>query len=475
MRLEPPRVMSVTVGGAGGLGAIFKAYDVRGVVPDELDDRRSFAIGAGFAAFARREEGAQRVLVAHDMRTSGAGLAAAFAAGAESEGTDVVAVGLASTDLLYYASGVLGAPGAMVTASHNPPEYNGIKFCLSGAKPVGQDTGLTEVRRGAELALGVLGGDVPAPRATTAGRDWLGEFADHVRSFVDVSELVPLRVVADTANGMGGLVVPRVFAGLPFSLDVLYGELDGSFPHHPANPLEPENLKDLRARILETGADVGLAFDGDADRVFLIDESGEQLSGSTTTAIVAQAMLTKHPGETVLYNLICSKTVPEVIGECHGVAVRTRVGHSFIKARMAETGAVFAGEHSGHYYFRENFRADSGIIAAVVVLEALCRAKVPMSRLRQPFERYAGSGELNTRVTDTSAVIEAAAQHYAARGGTVDRLDGLTADFGDWWFNLRPSNTEPLLRLNVEAADPRSCAAHVAEVEDLIRHANGAN
>ncbi len=464
--------MSRAMADPGELGAIFKAYDVRGVVPAEIDARRCFAIGAGFASFARQAEGARRLAVGHDMRTSGAALASSFTAGAESVGAEVVLVGLASTDLLYYASGVLGAPGAMLTASHNPPDYNGIKFCLSGARPVGQDTGLSDIRRGAEAVLGGLGAEVPRPRATVDGRDWFGEFARHVRSFVDRSRLVPLRVVADTANGMGGLVVPRVFENLPFTLDLLYGELDGTFPNHPANPIEPENLEDVRARILETRADVGLAFDGDADRVFLIDELGQPVSGSTTTAIVARAMLEKYPGETVLYNLICSKFVPEVIGECGGVAVRTRVGHSFIKARMAETGAVFAGEHSGHYYFRDNFRADSGIIAAVVVLEALCREKVPLSQFRRPFERYADSGELNTRVADPVAVIDSVERHYAARGCSVDHLDGLTVDFGDWWFNLRPSNTEPLLRLNVEAADPGRCATRVDEVKALIRQSD---
>jgi phosphomannomutase len=464
--------MSAAMAKGDELDAIFKAYDVRGVVPDELDCRRSFAIGASFARFARMAEDASRLAVAHDMRTSGVELARAFVAGAESGGAEVVLIGLASTDLLYYVSGALAAPGAMLTASHNPPEYNGIKFCLSSAKPVGQDSGLAEICRGAKPVLAALGAEVPAPKATLDGRDWLGEFADHVRSFIDLSCLAPLRVVADTANGMGGLIAPRVFEGLPCTLELLYGELDGTFPNHPANPLESENLEDLRARVLESGADVGLAFDGDADRVFLVDELGEPLSGSTTTAIVARAVLEKHPGATVLYNVICSKTVPEVIAESGGVGVRTRVGHSFIKARMAETDAVFAGEHSGHYYFRENFRADSGIIATVVVLEALSRAKMPLSQLRRPFERYTDSGELNSRVGDTAAVIAALAQHFAAQGHPVDTLDGLTVGFGDWWCNVRPSNTEPLLRLNVEAADQASCDRHVAELEELIRRAD---
>jgi phosphomannomutase len=464
--------MSAVMAKDGELGAIFKAYDVRGVVPSELDCRRSFAIGAGFARFARLAADASRLAVAHDMRISGVELAGSFIAGAESAGTEVVLIGLASTDLLYYASGVLAAPGAMLTASHNPPEYNGIKFCLSGAKPVGEDSGLAEIRRGAQEVLATLGAELPAPRATLDGRDWLGEFARHVRSFVDLSCLAPLRVVADAANGMGGLIAPAVFEGLPCALEMLYGELDGTFPNHPANPLEWENLEDLRARILESGADLGLAFDGDADRVFLVDELGEPLSGSTTTAIVARAMLEKHPGATVLYNVICSKTVPEVIAENGGVGVRTRVGHSFIKARMAETDAVFAGEHSGHYYFRENFGADSGIIAAVVVLEALSRAKVTLSQLRRPFERYADSGERNSHVGDTTAVVAALARHFAKKGPSVDTLDGLTVDFGDWWCNVRPSNTEPLLRLNVEATDQASCARHVDELETLIRRAD---
>ena len=463
--------MSVGMADSSEFGAIFKAYDVRGVVPTELDARRAFAIGAGFARFVAEADAARRIAVAHDMRTSGIELAGAFTAGAESEGAEVVLVGLASTDLLYFVSGVLGVPGAMLTASHNPSQYNGVKFCLAGAKPVGQDTGLGAIRRYAEGRLGALGAALPAPRATVNRRDWPGEFARHVRSFIDCASLLALKVVADTANGMGGLIAPRVFEGLPCTLDVLYGELDGTFPNHPANPLEPANLVDLRQRILATAADVGLAFDGDADRVFLVDELGEPLSGSTTTAIVARAMLAKHPGATVLYNVICSKTVPEVIAECGGVGIRTRVGHSFIKARMAETGAVFAGEHSGHYYFRENYGADSGIIAALVVLEALSAAAVPLSELRRPFERYADSGELNTPVGDAATVIASIAKHYALLGRPVDELDGLTVDSGDWWFNIRPSNTEPLLRLNVEAADAGSCAAHVTEVRQLIGQA----
>jgi phosphomannomutase len=392
------------------------------------------------------------------MRPSGIELAAAFAEGVQRQGLDVVDLGLASTDLVFFAAGRLDAPGAMFTASHNPAQYNGIKLCLAGARPVGEDTGLSDIRRLAASGVG------SAP--TEAGRieelDLLDEFATHVRSFVDVAALRPLRVVADTANGMGGLVVPRVFEGLPFELDILYGDLDGTFPNHPADPIQLENLRDLQARVRATGADVGLAFDGDADRVFLVDDTGEPLSGSTTTAIVAARVLEREPGATILHNLICSKAVPEVILEHGGTPVRTRVGHSFIKQVMAETGAAFGGEHSAHYYFRDNFRADSGSIAALVVLEQICTAGVPLSELRKPFDRYAASGEINTTVDDPAAVIERVAGAYP--DATQDRVDGLTVDLGDWWFNLRPSNTEPLLRLNLEAPTREAVDAHVAEV-----------
>ncbi len=448
------------------LDAIFKAYDVRGVVPEQFDERIARAIGVGFAQFvAAGATPATRVLVARDMRPSGVGMVAAFAEGVMSQGLDVVDLGLGSTDLLYFASGSLDAPGAMFTASHNPAQYNGVKFCSSGARPVGEDSGLTEIR---DTAAASLDGAVPdaATTGTRTEQDLLDAFADHVRSFVDVDALVPLKVVADTANGMGGLVVPAVFSTLPFDLEVMYGELDGTFPNHPADPIQPENTADLRARVVEVGADIGLAFDGDADRVFLVDELGVGLSGSVTTAIIAAGILDKHPGETVIHNLICSKTVPEVVREHGGTPVRTRVGHSFIKQVMAETGAIFGGEHSAHYYFRDNYRADSGLIAALVVLEQLSVAGVSLSELRAPFERYAASGEINTRVDDTAAVIDAVAAHYSAVD--QDRMDGLTVDAGDWWFNLRPSNTEPLLRLNLEAADEAACAARVAEVQAVM-------
>ncbi len=448
------------------LDAIFKAYDVRGVVPEQFDERIARAVGVGFARFvAGSDPAATRVVVARDMRPSGVGMVEAFTDGVTSQGLDVVDLGLGSTDLLYFASGSMDAPGAMFTASHNPAQYNGIKFCSSGARPVGEDSGLGEIR---DVAQRSLAGEVDAAPATgsRSSVDVLDAFADHVRSFVDVDALAPLKVVADTANGMGGLVVPAVFSTLPFELEVMYGELDGTFPNHPADPIQPANTADLRARVVQTGADVGLAFDGDADRVFLVDEQGVGLSGSTTTAIIAAGILDKHPGETVIHNLICSKTVPEVVREHGGTPVRTRVGHSFIKQVMAETGAIFGGEHSAHYYFRDNYRADSGLIAALVVLEQLSVSGLPLSQLRAPFERYAASGEINTRVDDTAEVIERVAQHYASLD--QDRMDGLTVDAGDWWFNLRPSNTEPLLRLNLEAADGDACALRVAEVQAVM-------
>jgi len=441
------------------LDTIFKAYDVRGIYPDELDEDIARRVGNAFAAFT----GAPRIVVARDMRTSSGPLSAAFMEGATLAGASVVDAGLASTDLIYFASGRLDAPGAMFTASHNPAQYNGIKLCRAGAAPVGQDTGLTQIK--AMVAEGRL--ERAATPGTVESRDLVGEFADHVRSFVDVAALRPLKVVADTANGMGGLVVPRVFGGLPFELTVLFPELDGSFPNHPADPIQPENLRDLQRVLLSQHADVGLAFDGDADRVFLVDDRGEPLSGSLTTSIVAKGILAKHPGETVVHNLICSRAVPEIIREMGGTPVRTRVGHSFIKQVMAETGAIFGGEHSGHYYFRDNFRADSGIIAALVVLEQLGEAGVPLSELRRPFERYAASGEINTRVSDQAAAMEKVAAAYP--GCPQEHLDGLSVTCEDFWFNLRPSNTEPLLRLNLEAPDAATCAQKTEEVLALIR------
>ena len=440
---------------------IFKAYDIRGTYPEQLDEDIARAIGSAFASFVD----APAIVVARDMRPSGPSLVAAFAEGVRRCGVEVIDIGLASTDLLYFASGHLNAPGAMFTASHNPAQYNGIKLCLAEAKPIGLETGLSDIERmtkefHASPATGEL--------AASSERNVLDAWVAHVHSFVDVTALRPLTIVADTANGMGGYVAPKIFDGLPFEVEIMYPELDGTFPNHPADPINPANVVDLQRRILETGADIGLAFDGDADRVFLIDEKGQGISGSTTTAMVAASLLDKNPGATILYNVICSKSVAEVIAEHGGVGVRTRVGHSFIKQTMAETNAIFGGEHSGHYYYRENFRADSGIITALVVLELLSRFDGPLSELVRPFNRYAVSGEINTEVADPQATVAAITRHVAAEGAQVDELDGLTADYGDWWFNLRASNTEPLLRLNVEASSEEDCARHTAAMIALI-------
>lgn len=446
-----------------GLDEIVKAYDVRGTVPDQFDAAVAHALGVGFARFVD----ADRVLVARDMRSSGEELAAEFARGVMEQGLDVVDLGLGSTDLLYFAAGSLGAPGAMFTASHNPAQYNGVKMCLSEARPIGIDTGLADIR---DTAAAVLDGRGPAQAASAGSiteQNVLPAFVDHVLSFVDTGAIRPLRVVADTANGMGGLVVPAVFDRLHnVELEVMYGELDGTFPNHPADPLQPANQRDLRARVSAGGFDIGLAFDGDADRVFVVDETGSGLSGSTTTAILAAAMLRTNPGATILHNLICSRAVPEVVTEHGGKPVRTKVGHSYIKQVMVETGAVFGGEHSAHYYFARNYRADSGLIASMIVLAEVSRTDGGLAELRAPFERYAASGEINTQVDDPLAVIEDVSGQFADR--SQDRLDGLSVDCGDWWFNLRPSNTEPLLRLNLEAVDRDECDGRVADVLALI-------
>ncbi len=443
---------------------VFKAYDIRGTYPVQINEGLARAVGSAFATFA----GATRIVIARDMRPSGVSLCAAFADGARSVGVEVLDLGLASTDFLYFASGHLDAPGAMFTASHNPAQYNGIKLCLAGAKPVGVDTGLTEIE---VMTNSYYAEPAAGDAAPLQNIDLMGEWVRHVHSFVDLSALRPLKIVADTANGMGGFIAPKVFDGLPFDVEIMYEMLDGTFPNHPADPLNPENIRDLQHRVLETGADVGLAFDGDADRVFLIDEKAQPVSGSTTTAMVATAMLQRSPGATILYNLICSKSVPAAIEEAGGVAVRTRVGHSYIKKVMADTNAVFGGEHSGHYYYRDNFRADSGIITALIVLEMMSQSTLPLSELARPFKRFAASGEINTEVASPSATVEAITSSLKAAGVSVDELDGLTADYGTWWFNLRPSNTEPLLRLNVEAADEEACQQRVNEVLAMIKGA----
>jgi phosphomannomutase len=435
------------------LSRIFKAYDIRGVYPDDLNETIADRLGAAFAAFVK----APKVIVGRDMRLSSPPLAAAFIEGVTGQGTDVVDIGEVSSDALYFASGKLDAPGAMFTASHNPPRYNGVKMCLAGAAPIGQDTGLAVIRRLAETDL------PPAPTTgTVATLDIVEDFATHVLSFVNTENIKPSTVVVDAANGMAGKMVPPLFRRLPVRLVPLYFELDGSFPNHPADPIQIENLKDLRAAVLDEKADIGLAFDGDADRVFLVDEKAEPVSGSITTALVAARILAKNPGAPIVYNLICSRIVPETILANGGKPIRSRVGHSFIKQIMAETGAAFGGEHSGHYYFRDNFRADSGMIASMFVLEALGTENKPLSEVLAPYRKYWNSGELNTEVADPVAKLKELAEAYA--DGKLDWLDGLTVDYPDWWFNARPSNTEPLLRLNVEAVSAELGEAKTAEL-----------
>ena len=444
------------------LSRIFKAYDVRGVYPDDMNETIARRLGAGFASFVQ----APRVIVGRDMRLSSPGLAAAFVEGVTGQGTDVVDIGEVSSDALYFASGRLDAPGAMFTASHNPARYNGIKMCLAGAAPIGQDTGLADVRRGAESDLPPAG----TPGSVSA-LDIVEDFVTHVLSFVDVSALKPLSVVVDAANGMAGKMIPPLFARLPVRLVPLYFELDGSFPNHPADPIQPENLKALQAAVLAEGAAIGLAFDGDADRVFLADEKAEPVSGSLTTALVAARVLARNPGAPIVHNLICSRIVPETILELGGRPIRSRVGHSFIKGIMADTGAAFGGEHSGHYYFRDNFRADSGMIASLFVLQAMSAEDRPLSEVLAPYRKYWNSGERNTEVADPTARMKQLAEAYA--GGRADWLDGLTVDYPDWWFNVRPSNTEPLLRLNVEATSPGLGEAKTAELLARISTSGG--
>ncbi|MFI0710524.1 phosphomannomutase/phosphoglucomutase [Streptomyces inhibens] len=443
------------------LSQIVKAYDVRGVVPAQWDEPLAELFGAAFVEVT----GADAIVIGHDMRPSSPGLSGAFARGAAARGADVTKIGLCSTDELYYASGSLGLPGAMFTASHNPAQYNGIKMCRAGATPVGQDTGLTDIR-----ALVERWSDegAPEPVAKPGGiteRDVLGDYAAYLRSLVDLSGIRPLKVVVDAGNGMGGHTVPTVFEGLPLELDAMYFELDGSFPNHEANPLDPKNLVDLQARMREVGADIGLAFDGDADRCFAVDENGDPVSPSAITALVAARELAKHPGGTIIHNCITSWSVPEVVRENGGTPVRTRVGHSFIKDEMARTGAIFGGEHSAHYYFRDFWNADTGMLAAMHVLAALGGQEGTLSQLVAQYDRYAASGEINSTVDDQAGRLAAIKAAYEGRPGTtLDELDGLTVTADDWWFNVRPSNTEPLLRLNVEARD----AAGVDRVRDEV-------
>jgi phosphomannomutase len=443
---------------------IFKAYDVRGLVPDELDETVAESVGAAFALLT----GAPAIVTVHDMRTSSAPLAEAFGRGAAGQGTEVISAGLGSTDMLYYASGSLGIPGAMITASHNPAKYNGIKLCRAGARPVGADTGLAELREMASRGVPAQ----PGPAAAITQRDLLSGYAAYLKTLVDLSGIRPLKVAVDAGNGMAGYTVPRVFEGLPIDTVPLYFELDGTFPNHEANPIDPANLADLQRAVRASGADIGLAFDGDADRCFVVDERGEIVSPSVLTALIAVRELAKEPGAVIIHNLITSRAVPEIVSEHGGKPVRTRVGHSFIKAEMANAGAIFGGEHSGHFYFRDFWFADSGMLAALHVLAALGAQDGPLSPLLSSYARYVASGEINSEVIDQAAATAAVRETFEGGPGvSIDELDGLTVTGDGWWFNLRPSNTEPLLRLNVEARDEQALAVTRDEVLRIVRDA----
>ncbi|HIW68396.1 MAG TPA: phosphomannomutase/phosphoglucomutase [Candidatus Dietzia merdigallinarum] len=453
---------------AESVRAVIKAYDVRGIVGEQIDEDFVREVGGAFARLMR-SEGAGTVVVGHDMRDSSPALSTAFAEGVTAQGLDVVTIGLASTDQLYYASGLLDCPGAMFTASHNPAQYNGIKLCRAGAKPVGQESGLQVIAD--EVIDGVPAFDGAAGSASE--RDVLTGYGEYLRGLVDLSGVRPLKVAVDAGNGMGGHTVPAVLGGLPLEIVPLYFELDGNFPNHEANPLEPANLVDLQALVRESGADIGLAFDGDADRCFVVDERGEPVAPSAITALVAERELAKEPGATIIYNLITSHAVPELVERKGGVAVRTRVGHSFIKAQMADTGAVFGGEHSAHYYFRDFWGADSGMLAAMHVLAALGGQDGPLSELMAEYTTYAASGEINSKLDSAEAQaerMEAVVAAFEDRAVSVDRLDGVTVDLGEGtWFNLRASNTEPLLRLNAEAPTSEGVGAIVDDVLAIVR------
>jgi phosphomannomutase len=439
---------------------IFKSYDIRGIYPEELDESVAERIGRAFVEFLRPAT----VAVGRDMRPSSDALFRAFAKGASEQGADVVDLGQTSTDELYFAVGHFGYPaGAMITASHNPKEYNGFKLCRENAIPLSGDTGVYAIR---DLAL--AGSFAPAPRrGSVTAKDPLPTFAEHCLSFIDVDAIKPLKVVVDAGNGMAGLIVPAIFEQLPVELIPLYFELDGTFPNHPASPIEAENMTDLQAAVRKHGADLGAAFDGDADRVFITDEHGALVGGDMVTALVAKMLLRAKPGSKILYNLICSRSVPEVIKASGGVPVRTRVGHSYIKAIMREENAIFGGEHSGHFYFRDNYFADSGLIALLVVLELVSREGKPVSELLRPLDRRVRSGEINSRVRDARAKLAELEQRYVGTG-SIDHLDGVTISYPTWWANIRPSNTEPLLRLNVEADDAATLAAKRDELLAVI-------
>jgi phosphomannomutase len=447
---------------------VVKAYDVRGLVGEELDESLATDLGAAFAKLMRAE-GARQVVLGHDMRDSSPALAAAFATGVTDQGLDVVRIGLASTDQLYFAAGLLDCPGAMFTASHNPAAYNGIKLCRAGAKPVGADTGLKLISD--DVIAGVAKYD--GQPGTVADRDVLADYGTYLRSLVDTSGLRPLRVAVDAGNGMAGHTAPAVLGPIgSITLLPLYFELDGSFPNHEANPLDPANLLDLQAFVRDSGADIGLAFDGDADRCFVVDERGRPVLPSTVTSLVAARELGREIGATVIHNVITSRAVPELVTERGGTPLRSRVGHSYIKAMMADTGAIFGGEHSAHYYFRDFWGADSGMLAALYVLAALGEQQGPprpLSELTADYQRYESSGEINFKVADASYCVDAVLKSFGGRIQSIDHLDGVTVDLGDGsWFNLRSSNTEPLLRLNVEGRSAEDVDAVVAQVSAEI-------
>jgi phosphomannomutase len=439
---------------------IFKAYDIRGLVDDEIDVDFAFATGVAFARFLEKEREPATIVIGEDMRPSSPLLAEAFSAGATSQGMDVIRIGLASTDMLYFASGKLGLPGAMFTASHNPAEYNGIKLCLSNARPIGKESGLTTiekfVRDGSPIAFRNVG--------VEKQRNMLEEYVDHLLTLVELKNIRPLKIIVDAGNGMAGYTAPAIFARLNCEVIPMYFELDGTFPNHEANPLDESTLADLKQAMKDQKADLGLAFDGDADRCFLVDERGIAVNPSALTSLIAHRELTKHPGSTIIYNLISSRTVQEVIDENGGVGLRSRVGHSYIKKMMAESGAIFGGEHSGHFYFKEFWRADSGALAALHAIAALGESQKTMSALLEPYDRYVISGEINSVVEDTKAATALVEKTYSTDQVTVDHLDGLTVNGDSWWFNLRPSNTEALLRLNVEA----STQAQMETVRDAV-------
>jgi len=449
--------------------SIFKAYDVRGLVDTEITADFCFATGVAFARFLQQEREPGTVVIGEDMRPSSPVFADAFSAGITSQGLDVIRIGSASTDMLYFAAGKLNMPGAMFTASHNPAEYNGIKMCLSGARPIGKESGLLTIEKfveqGSPIELRSVGVERPQPM--------LEEYVEHLLSLVDLSSMRPLKVVIDAGNGMAGYTAPAVFKKLNAEVIEMYFELDGTFPNHEANPIDPKNLQDLSKAVKKHKADIGLAFDGDADRCFLVDEKGDLVNPSALTALIADRALASDPGSTIIYNLISSRSVKEVVEENGGTAVRSRVGHSYIKKMMAETGAIFGGEHSGHFYFRDFWRADSGMLAALHALAALSESKGSLSQLLHSYNRYSSSGEINSVVSDAQSVMDSIESHYLAMDLaigdiTTDHLDGLTVESTDWWFNVRASNTEPLLRLNVEANSAALMKKVSAQVLALI-------